>query len=499
MKKYLLLLISGLFVTTAQSQSIADALRLGQENLNGSARFRAMGGAFGALGGDLSAINVNPAGSAIFAKSQVGVTLSNFNTSNKSNYFGTKTSESEVAFDLNQAGAAFVFNMNSEKTKWNKFVLSVNYDNTNNFDNTVYSAGTNPNNSIDSYFLSYANQAGLSANDYEYFYFDELSLRERQGYMGYQAFVIDPAAADPNSTSFISNVPTGGNYYQDNYTESSGYNGKLSFNASAAYNDRFYFGLSLNTYFTDYIKDSSFYEENSNTPITGRPSIQSLIFENNIHTFGNGFSFQLGAIAKVTPEFRVGLAYESPTWYELNDEVRQIVFSDGSNFTSSGVTDTDFVVVYDPYNLKTPGKFTGSLAYVFGKYGLLSVDYSIKDYSNTRFRPKDDYFAPINSEMSDVLDVAGELRIGGEFRIKNWSLRGGFRYEESPYKNSNTIGDMSAISGGFGYQFTRTRIDLSYTHAQRDSEQSFFSQGFVDGAKIRSQQNNISLGLVFEL
>ena len=29
-------------------------------NLNGTARYRAMGGAFGAVGGDLSALNVNP-------------------------------------------------------------------------------------------------------------------------------------------------------------------------------------------------------------------------------------------------------------------------------------------------------------------------------------------------------------------------------------------------------------------------------------------------------
>jgi hypothetical protein len=39
-------------------------LRYSQDNLNGTARFRAMG-AFGALGGDLSSLNVNPAGSAI--------------------------------------------------------------------------------------------------------------------------------------------------------------------------------------------------------------------------------------------------------------------------------------------------------------------------------------------------------------------------------------------------------------------------------------------------
>ncbi|HMI06452.1 MAG TPA: outer membrane protein transport protein, partial [Flavobacterium sp.] len=279
-----------------------------------------------------------------------------------------------------------------------------------------------------------------------------------------------------------------------------GYNGKLSFNVSTAYKDRFYFGLNLNTYFTDYTKTTSFYEENNNPPFAGA-SVRDVTFENDVHTYGNGFSFQLGAIAKITPSFRAGLAYESPTWYQLNDDVRQIVLAHGSNLPqgSYGISDSDFFILYEPYNLKTPGKFTGSLAYVFGKYGLISVDYSLKDYSNTRFSPKDDYFRPINAQMSTLLDVAGELRIGAEYRIKNWNLRGGFRYDESPYKDQETIGDLTGFSGGFGYQFTRTRLDLTYTHTQRDSQLGFFSQGLTSPIYLNTQNNNISFGMTFEL
>ena len=84
MKKYIFLLALGLTAGAAQSQEIADAMLYSQENLNGTARFRAMSGAFGALGGDLSSINVNPAGSAIFSNNQMGLTLSSFNTKNNS-------------------------------------------------------------------------------------------------------------------------------------------------------------------------------------------------------------------------------------------------------------------------------------------------------------------------------------------------------------------------------------------------------------------------------
>ena len=66
MKKLYYLIFIGSTFNVVLSQEIPDAVRYAQDNLNGTARFRAMGGAFGALGGDLSSINVNPAGSAIF-------------------------------------------------------------------------------------------------------------------------------------------------------------------------------------------------------------------------------------------------------------------------------------------------------------------------------------------------------------------------------------------------------------------------------------------------
>jgi long-subunit fatty acid transport protein len=51
-----------------------------------------------------------------------------------------------------------------------------------------------------------------------------------------------------------------------------------------------------------------------------------LRFDNDLYTYGTGFSFQVGAIAKVTNEMRVGLAYESSTWYNLSDELSQTSF-----------------------------------------------------------------------------------------------------------------------------------------------------------------------------
>lgn len=502
MKKILFLLITGLTVSVSHSQEISDAVRYSQDNLTGTARFRAMSGAFGAVGGDLSAMSVNPAGSAIFNNNQAGITLSNQNLVNSSKYFNNnQTQDKDNSFILNQAGGVFVFKDRNPNNGWNKIAIGASYENTNNFNSNTFSAGWNPTNSIANYFLAYAN--GIALGDITNIPYRDQFYDEQQANFGYYGFLINPVNPNNNdNTQYTSNVPAGGNYYQENNVYERGYNSKVSFNIATSYNDRIYFGANLNVHVTDYRRSSSFYEYNNN-PLTGTPTISDATFNNELYTYGNGFSFQLGAIAKVTEELRLGLAYESNTWYELYDEVSQSLSS--TRQASGGpelykTVNYNLVNVYDPYTLQTPGKFTFSGAYIFGKSGLISIDYSIKDYSNTKFKPTSDSgFRGVNTRINDQLTTNGELRVGAEYKIKQLSLRGGYRFEGSPYKNGTTIGDTNSFSGGLGYNFGGTKLDLAYSYLERKSNQPFFSQGFTDGANITSKLNNVTLSLLFEL
>jgi len=516
MKKIFIIAIATLAIASIQAQDINDALRYGQTDLNGTARFRAMGGAFGALGGDFSSLNVNPAGSVIFANNQVGLTLSNFNIKNNSNYFGNKTSENNNTFDLNQAGAVFIFENGSAKSDWKKFAIAVNYENAKNLDNSIFSSGSNPTNSLANYFLSYANanqainQGGFYLDNVKNYYYEELGYADQQAYLGITGNVIKPITLNDNNDSYLSNNP-GGNYYQENIINSSGYSGKLSFNFSTVYKDKLMIGINLNSHFTDYRQSSKFFERNSNSNISG---LQNATFYNDLYTYGSGFSFQLGTIYKATKEFRIGVAYESPTWYKLNDELTQNLYSTGMNFInyyssgvdnypvitgqSSIVTDSNITMIFQPYKLQTPGKWTGSFAYIFGKRGLISVDYSMKDYSKMEYRPQNDY-PNENRSMRNLLTTSSEVRVGTEYKIKKLSLRGGYRWEQSPYKNGNAIGDLTGYSGGLGYNFGSTKVDLAYAHAKRNYNLQFFSQGLVDPARIENITDNVTLTVVFEL
>lgn len=516
MKKYLLsalILVSG-GSAIAQQTSPSDALRYAVTDLNGTARFRGLSGAFGAVGGDLSAININPAGSAIFNYNSATGTLGVFNSKNNSNYFGTTSSDSESIFDINQLGAVFVFKDNG-KSDWKKIAIALNYEVTNNFDDSIFSRGTNPSNSISNYFLNIANtgynggpipldlvetQPGETITDL-YGYLATLSngFAAQQAMLAYygQAYIIDASdPSNPNST-FVSNVAPG-SFYQENNIMTTGYNGKITANIASQYQDKLYLGLNLNAHFTDFRKSSSVYERNSNNPTLG---VQEIQFDNELYTYGGGFSFNLGMIAKFSDSFRGGLAYESPTWYRLNDELSQRligVSTDGANVYTD-VVDPGIVNIYAPYKIQTPGKFTGSLAYIFGKSGLISFDYAIKDYSNTQFRPKrEDLFRALNSTMSDQLTTASEYRIGAEYKIKQASLRAGYRFEESPYKNGRTIGDLTGYTAGLGYNFKGSRLDLAYSFSKRDSELPFMSSGMTDVAKISTKNNNILLSYTID-
>jgi len=511
MKKHLLstiLLITGLHVT-AQETTISDALRYSMNDLNGTARFRSLSGAFGAVGGDLSAININPAGSAIFNYNSGTGTIGIFNTKNKSSYFGTTASDNESTLDINQLGAVFVFN-DAGKSDWKKIAVAINYENTNNFDNSFFARGSNPTTSIGNYFLNYANAGGYFQGDLKNLSYQDFGFNGQQAWLGYQSYIINqfPSGTyNPNATTYQSNIPVA-IYNQASYIETTGYNGKLSFNAAGSYKDRIYIGLNLNAHFTDYRQTSLVTESNNGPVYDDRATVSHIRFINDLYTYGGGFSFNLGTIFKVTDELRLGAAYESPTWYRLNDELEQILISSGITGPNDDIANTPFnnqstnhntLNIYPTYKVQTPGKFTGSLAYIFGKRGLISIDYSIKDYSQTQFRPKnEEIFNSLNTKMANSLTSASEFRIGGEYKIKQVSLRGGYRFEESPYKNGKTIGDLTGYSAGIGYNFKGSRLDLAYSFAERDSQMRFITSGMNEVANVSSKNNNVLISYTID-
>lgn len=505
MKKLTILAIGVLSMSNIMAQDISDALRYSQDEIQGTARFRALSGAFGALGGDMSAVSLNPAGSAIFNNSHASVSLSNSNIDNDISFFNGRSSSSESKIDLHQAGAAFVFANRNENSSWKKFVLSIAYDKTANYDDQWFASGQNTN-SIDNYFLAYAQ--GRRLDEISAFPGETITeayseigafygFGNQQAFLGYESFILEPESDTDENTIYSSNIAPGTFNQQYNYV-ARGYNGKMTFNAAAQYEDKLYLGINLNAHFLNYERFTAFDESNTNDGSL----VTNVGFDNNLLTNGNGFSFQLGAILKLTNELRAGFTYNSPTWLTVTEETSQSIVTvrnDGTNNLSTFIN-PNIINIFPDYTLQSPGKITGSLAYVFDKKGLISFDYSRRNYKNTELRPSSDpFFASQNQIMNDIFKIANTYRVGGEYKFKQFSFRGGYRFEESPYENDSFYGDLTGYSLGLGYDFGNTRLDLTYDQAERTVNNQLFSVGLTDAATLDTNNSNITLSLAFNL
>ncbi|WP_299525240.1 OmpP1/FadL family transporter [uncultured Lutibacter sp.] len=434
MKKlyFTVMLLSVAYISNAQTLSYNNiGVLFSTENINGTARYNAMSGAFGALGGDLSSIETNPAGAAVFIKSEFAVSLNIRNTETTSSFYGTSELTDNDYTNLSQAGGVFVFNTN-RNSDWSNLALGFNYSIANDFKGLWLASG---------------NSGFAPISD-----------------------IYDPTVVYGNSD---------GQYFE-NFTD--GRNNKYTFTIASQYQDNLYVGASINTYDLEHYQSALIEEYNNDG--SGNTYDVSQIQE--LLTYGDGYSFSIGFISKPSENIRFGLAYQSPVWYNLSEE---FVEYDVNIFENNVSTETDFSGVngYD-YELRTPSKLTGSFAYIFDKQGLISIDYIYKNYSNIEINSPG--FSVENTAFNTDLESTGQLRIGTEWRFDDISIRGGYHMEKSPYKNALGSDDTDGFSLGAGYKFRGGKLDFAYQKSTNTSSHDFYPQHNFDNRDNPSNQIN---------
>jgi hypothetical protein len=448
MKNLLFLVALGAsYITYAQTLSYNDlGVLFTKEKIDGTARFNAMSGAFGSLGGDITAIESNPAGAAVFLKSEISFSLDFNGTDTKANYYGENTYASNDNVKFSQTGGVFVFKPKyaANNNGWNKFAFAFDYS---------------------------------TANEYENLWF-------AQGNSNYPTWTEDPNIE--NKQYLFSD----GQYFQNS---TDGRNNKYTFTLASQYKDNIYIGASLINYNVDYYQYILLEEDNYslNGDFLEASMIQELL------TYGNGFSFNLGIIGKPTKDLRLGFAYQSPVWYDLGETFleydTEVYYSNVNEVYSdySGVSNYS-------YNLRTPSKYTGSFAYIFDKFGLISVDYIYKNYSNITLRNGN--WNSENQAFKTELNGVSELRLGTEWRIDKVSIRGGYHFEQSPYKNALSSDNKDGYSLGLGYNFGPAKLDISYQHDSYTAPYNFYPQySEVNSAELEYKMSKVTATLVFNM
>lgn len=416
-------------------------------NYGGTAKFNSMAGSMGALGGDLSAISVNPASAGVFITSDISGTLAVQNNKNESTLFGKAFQSDYSKTNLGQIGGVITFN--TQNTSPWKFVnLAFNY-NSKNIDDYVQTPAAN-------------------------------SIQESITY------------TDSSSNSVTDNLLYNGHAYDRIGTASN-----MSIALGGNYDNKFYLGGAVNIKSTDFQQSDFFQLKMQNLGETAYYNKQYTPYSE----ISNGISASVGVIGKVNSNFRIGAAIETPTVWNIERSYTEY----GLNSSNVWVSD----VFDENRRLTTPMKATLSGAFVANKNFAVNVDYTL-GLTKPKFKdpgplPNGDISpeSQLNNYFSSsAYENVSELKVGGEYRMNAFRLRGGYGVEKNPFSaqaiqafNSSGgsvnnslsnpfLGKRETLAGGIGYDFKSFYIDAGVQNVKSTYDNSFF------GGKYAVTANN---------
>jgi hypothetical protein len=474
MKKFIQVLAVAIVATTgniyAQSGIYAgDALRFSRTDYGSSARFKGLGNAQISLGGDISSIGGNPAGLGMFTRSEFSITPEFNNSQSNISYLGQSNKTTKNQLNLNQAAAVWYNPIVKPKgADLNKGLLSVvwgiGYNRNNDFYAEHNYSGRNTNSSITDAFAEQANGTTVSG------------LGGAAG-MAYDSFLIDKALGTTNQYYAAGSLQND----QSMSEIREGSTSELNFAAGLNFSNNFYLGASVGFVDVRYTSDKLYNEtgtiisnpsDNASTDITDRSNPRvgntyNMAYRTNQNTTGSGINARLGIIYKPTSAVRLGATFQAPTWMHMEEDYSEVLdadFSDGTRVRND-VQNSNF-----NYNVRTPYKGSVGASVIVASSLLLSADLDYVDYSTTKLSVSDGYRDIINENNQYVKDNytnALNYRVGAEYKIDKFSIRGGYGLNGSPYKgDKDNVFDAKYYSGGIGYRVNAYYVDLAYQRVE---------------------------------
>lgn len=486
MKKILYSSILSMICLSASAQSAYEAGNVAQSDLIGTARYVGMGGALNALGADVTLMSSNPAGTGLYRRSDVNVSMSGLVTGKKGQLSNDRSRAS-----LDQAGVLFAVKVDNSGSGVQYVNFGVNYKkNRNFFGNNILNVN-HLNNQLSQTFQI----ADLANNSAYYDHWDVLADVATGGH--------DCILHLNESTDRYEGIAAqDANYYRATYGSNIEADINLSFNVS----DQFYYGVSLGLYNFDYNRDS-FYEE------LGVDGFY-YDFSNWYRLIGTGVDLKFGFICRPIQEspFRFGIAIHTPTWYKLVE----------ANGTTLYMND-DYLMDRDSgdfeYKLRTPWRFNFSLAHTIGKKLAVGAEYELADLTYSKYSSVDfsyrNYLNGINREgIKTTLKTQHTLKLGAEYKpVSAWSLRLGYNFIASTYDKDayRTIlydepftetdytnwGAINRITCGAGYSWKSGYIDLAYQLQLQNGDFYAFDNTHLKPTTITNNRSQIMATLGF--
>ncbi len=515
MKKLIIITLVLLGSTLAIAQTEFDALKTTQTDITGTARYMSMAGAFGALGGDASAIKDNPAGLGIYRRSELVGTL-NFLFQNTKSVWNDKSSGDNL-FKVGFNNFSYIVskptwsNENGATTGLLNSNWSFSYNRLQNFDRNLRIAGDKSSSSLSDYIAYVTTNAEITTN--KIFGGNDINYDNNDipflSVLGYEAFLINEEQAGWKSDL------TGSEKVTPSYTsnETGGIN-EYSLGWAGNFSNTFFLGATANIQSVNYNSNTT-YGEAFNDRYGG------YTLKNSLSTSGAGINLKVGAIVMPIDFLRLGLSINTPTVYLLNNSFSSSIQSNMySNFLDSIVSGkSDNYGSYE-FNLQSPVELNLSIALILKNKGLLSLEYNLKDYSALKFMDVNGSSASYineNEGMTQMLKISHTFKVGGEYRLtENISLRAGYAYTTGATTSKaeklvlyNTTRNDSEyflhnnskyITAGFGYHESGWFLDFAYMNKMLDETFYPYNTNIIDvnPAHVITFNNNLVATLGFK-
>ena len=486
MKNYVLFAAVLFCSLTSFAQLPEDVIKYSWNGPNGTARTQAIGGAIGALGADVTANYVNPAGLAFFKTREFVISPGFSFLNNKSSFRGDTKTDDKSFFNLGTSGAVFGFSENN--SRWNGAAFSIAVSRTANFNSRISYTGKNNFSSYGEQYAAEASSSGLSLDDI--LNSNDVSIGTR---LATYTYLIDTLTIPGNNSPDIvslaqwknlkSNAPFLVN--QQNTIETKGGITELAIGFAATRLDRLYLGGSLGIPIVNYEKNSVFTETDGTGDANN--NFEHSTLTEKYTSKGIGLNLKLGAIYKVADQLRLGLAVHTPTLYGLKDTYYATMTTNTENYVhnnnSTVTASSDQTLGLNPqykYDLTSPWRLILSGAYVINavedvkqQRGFITADVEYVSYKSNRFKTAEEngdngYYDGVNQVIKDYYKNAFNFRVGGELKFTTVMARLGFAYYGNPYKDSDLKSNKMFLSGGLGYRNKGFFIDLTYVHSLTD-------------------------------
>ena len=467
----LLLLPLGLF-----AQGVDDAIFNSGTYYEGTSRSMAMGNATGALGGDVTAICINPAGMGLYRSNEFTFTTGLQNNYMQSKYYGNNQNANQWRMTIPSLGMVFSSRFsNYEALRYVQFGIGFTRTNDFNYNSTAY--GLNPNssmvdsylqtiNGIDELFDPLTNPGNYLDDNYPF----DLSP-------AWETYLIDQFTDSLGNIYYDSPVPQG-NVYQKNEVNSRGRTEEWTFALSANFYEKLFVGTSLGL---KHLKRSNI-RTYSETPANPNNNL----FDNweHIETLGDtawGINFKCGLIYYPTSWLRVGASWHSRTRYSIGEYWD----TETSTMLRTPHDGEYYHRYYSPslnqtYEFKTPHTFIGSVAFILGAQGLISADVEYLDYGTSRFISYEYSFGDTNNDIKTMLKPTFNIRLGTEWRFRQYFIRCGAAYYGSPYGFGESFGSVKKAALGLGYATSET-TSWDFAYELSESTTGYTPYGYYDG------------------